>query len=475
MRLGDKGIGLFSTLLLARLLTPADFGLVAMGTAILAILSAATEFGFSQALLQGKPDDLEAFDSAWTLNVLMGLVVAAALLAISPLAANFYHDSRVITVLAALALSTGISGARNVWTIEFEREMNFRPLFSIGMTKKICMVMAATTAAVLLRDYRALIIGMVAAAVAEVSMSFIIRKERAHFGLSKARSLLHFSKWWLLSQSSTVITRRGQDAMIGRRVGAFDLGAYSVAYELATLPTTELISPVMRAVFPGYLRMRDNPERLSAAFLRVWRICILVCLPASAGIWLLADQIVPVILGSKWQQAIPLLASLSLYGGLTTLSTCFWPVVLATQGPRSLAIISVVTMLVFMPVFGILLWWKGLDVAVTWMIVSGFLQVFAWIYVARRKLTLSIHELLLAAVRPVIGCVVMTLVLSAFLQQESVAAVSVGSLLASVTIGAVVYVGAVALSWILARRPAGAERDILQIALTWMKGRQKAA
>lgn len=465
IRLFDRMLGLVSTLILARLLTPTDFGLVAMGTSILAILNAATEFGFTLALLQRRSDDKPAYDTAWTLNVLTGLGIAAVLVASIPLVIRFYDDPAVTLVLAALAISAAIAGARNVWIIEFERNMNFRPLFMLSVTKKVAMVVVTLTCAIWLQDYRALLAGIVTGSLVEVGVSFIIRRERPRCLLSQTGSLFDFSKWWILNQVTQMTGRRGQDMLVGRFLGAKELGAFSVAYELATLPTSELVAPIMRAAFPGYMHLRQDSNRLREGFLRVWSMVALIVIPAAIGMSAVAEGIAGVILGPKWTGVAPLLAMLALLGGLEALRFCFWPVVLASRGPKTCFALTLANVVVALPIFGVLLHSMGMNAAVWSVLATTGSFVVLWALLTCRLLSCGLRTLLGPVARPAIATAAMWFVLTLLGSQgwsgPSTLANLVGLVLTCLG-GAAVYSLAVYCLWRLARRPDGAEGDILR-------------
>ncbi len=466
MRVVDRLLGLVSTLVLARLLIPADFGLVAMGTSLLAILNAATEFGFTQALLQRPADDHQAYDTAWSLSILTGASVAILLLAFTPAAVGFYGDDRVGVVLATLALISLVAGLRNTWVIAFERELSFRPLFTINVAKKVCMVVVTIACAVWLSDYRALLIGMVTGASIDVLLSFTLRRERPRWRLAGASRLFDYSKWWLLHQSTQTVGRRGQDVVIGRRLGAEDLGTYSVAHELASLPTSELSGPIMRAVFPGYMQLRSQPEQLSAGFLRVWAAVAAVSIPAAAGIFYLSDAIIFVVLGSKWAAAAPLLGVLSIVGGIAGLTNCYWPLLLACRGPKTLFQVTAAHYLIEFPLFAVLLWGWGLQTAI-WGLLAASLLFAAWcgVLVVRRLAGVSGVGALRALMRPALATAVMcgTLALldDGWWLQGSSAANAV-RLLLTCGAGALVYGASLMALWYAAGRPSGLEGDLLR-------------
>ena len=283
IRVVERVIGFVSTLILARLLAPADFGVVAMGTAIQEILAAITSFGFTQALIRMPRRDHGAYSTAFTLNALTGLGIALVLLIAIPFAQTWYDDARVTGVLVVLALVSLIAGLRNSGLVRYERALDFRPFFAIALARKSTSLVVGAACALLWRDYRALLAAMLAGAIVETAIGYRLTRFRPRLTLEKARELFGFSVWWLMSQAAGMLGRRGQDVIVGQRMGAESLGQYAVALDLSTMATTEIVAPVMRAIYPGYVLMKDDSGRFFSAFSRVWGVIALLAITRCGG------------------------------------------------------------------------------------------------------------------------------------------------------------------------------------------------
>ena len=300
IRVVERVIGFVSTLVLARLLAPQDFGVVAMGTAIQGILSSLTEFGFTKAIIRMQRPQHAHYSTAFTLNAITSAVVAVALLAAIPLAQIWYDDARVAPVLITLAAISFIGGFRNLGLARYERALDFRPFFLIALARKLSSFTIGAVCALIWHDYRALLAGMLLGAVVEIASTYRLTRFRPRFTLTRARELMGFSLWWLAGEMATMFGRRGQDILVGQQLGAATLGQYAVALDLATMPTTEIVAPVMRAVYPGYMQMKDDVGRLYSAFVRVWGVIALLAIPSAIGIGCLAQLMTMVVLGPKW-------------------------------------------------------------------------------------------------------------------------------------------------------------------------------
>ena len=410
MRVVDRVIGFVSTLILARLLTPADFGVVAMGTAIQSILISLTEFGFTKALIRMKRPRHEAYSTAFTLNFLTNATVALVMLLSIPVAQAWYDDSRVGQVLLILAAVSFVSGLRNLGLAKYERALNFRPFFVLALVRKLASFCFGVALALWWHDYRALLAGMLMGTVVETAATYRLTNFRPRFTFAKVRELLGFSLWWLGSEVTSAFGQRGQDLLVGQQLGAVALGEYAVSLDLATMAPTEIAAPVMRAMYPGYMQMKDDVGRLYSAFVRVWRVIALLAIP-SAVEWPRCRIVTDVVLGPKWSGATPLIVALAAVGCLQAFSGCCWPVLLTRLGPRALFHISLLRVALTIPVFGFALYFFGLLPAIASWVACGVLILLVNAGLILRDLKGSVADLLGGIVRPTIGALAMVLVL----------------------------------------------------------------
>lgn len=199
LRFAVRGIGLVSTAVLARLLAPEDFGLVALAMMVVALLEVLGEFNFEVALLRDQHAKRSHYDTAWTLTLLRGILVAGLLLLLAQPAAIFFGDSRLATVLSVLSIAAVIHGFANIGTVEFRRELHFHREFIYSLTIKMGTVVGTLLAAVWIRNYWALVIGIICGCVVRVGLSFAMSRYRPRpvpLGMARAHhvfqvALLH--------------------------------------------------------------------------------------------------------------------------------------------------------------------------------------------------------------------------------------------------------------------------------------------
>jgi lipopolysaccharide exporter len=468
-KLLERGIGLISTLFLARLLVPADFGLVAMAMSILAALELLSSFSFDLALIQNQNAERRHYDTAWSFALMFGVANALVMCIAASFAAVFFDEPRVEGLMYALALVPLIQGFENVGVVAFQKDLELHKEFMLGLTKKLVGFAVTIFLAFMLHNYWALVAGIVATRVTGLILSYVLHPFRPRFSLNAANELFQFSKWMLLNNVLIFLNNRGTDFVIGKLSGARALGLYSVSYELANLPTTELVFPISRAVFPGYARLADDPEQLRRAFLQVIGLVALLTIPAGVGIGLVAEPLVELLLGLQWVEAVPLIQILAVFGVIRSLHGPMGSIYLALGKPRIIAalqcmqlLIAITLMLLFVPRFG--------PIGAAWAILVGaFVAMMSNYFMVLRELSLPFFGLMAVIWRPVVASFAMTATLitvsDSFWANLTGTGPTAMRLAAMIVVGAVSYATVILGCWHLAGRPRGTEMVLWELAL----------
>ena len=471
-RLVDRSVGIISTSILARLLLPADFGLVAMAMSIIALIELATAFSFEIALIQKPDPQREHYDTAWTLNILVAAGGALLTGALAYPAAAFYGDPRLAAVMFAIGAAWFVSGFENVGTVNFRRRMDFAAEFRLMATKRMITFVVTMAAAFTFRSYWALVIGMSTGRLAGVALSYLMQPFKPRLSLTCARELFSFSGWLLVNNMAVVVASRVPHFAVGRFFGAQSLGAYTVGSEISQIAHTELIAPINRALFPGYSRLVNDPAAFRRTCIDATAVILLIVLPVSIGVAVVAEQIVRVLLGAQWGEAAPVIQILALAGAATAVSSNNVQVYLALGRPHLFTLVLVtrlvllgLMMLILSTSYGV----KGIafaeliasvgSLAVGLPLLFKGLQLSAWVYLA-------------SLWRPLVASCVMGVAIY-FLNQSVGEADSFGGalfeLLYSVPVGSVIYVLLLWLLWRASGRKEGVETMLGRRAIDMLK------
>lgn len=462
-KLLERSIGLISTLILARLLAPEDFGVVAMAMTFIAMAELLTAFGFDIALIQNRGATVDHYHAAWTGNVLLGLGITAVILAAAVPIAHFYRRPDVFWVVVCLGFGPLIAGTENIGVVAFRRDLTFRREFVFQLSRKLIGFCTVVPLAFLLRNYWALVIGTLVSRCASTAISYAMHPFRPRPSLRHMGELFHFSRWILLHNVVAFVRERSSDFFVGRMFGATALGTYAVSYEFANLPTTELGAPINRALLPGFATM-ESGEEIVSAYRNAIGLLAFLAFPIAAGLFALASFFVPAVLSNKWLDAVPLMRALSLNGVMLMLHSSMCALLIARGFPARVAMANLIFVAVLLPTLAI----SGFQFGITGVAYAALLSALVctpvYLWQIRRSVAISPMVFVRAIARPTIAAAVMVFVISSLLPGHSVSmsfAQTLGWLIFGVLVGAATYLAAAYTIWGIVGRPDGAERTLV--------------
>lgn len=462
-RVTDRLIGLASTLILARVLTPADFGLVAMAMAVIGLIELATAFGFEIALVRMAQPTRAQYDTVWTLNVLFGVGCATATAIAAAPAAAFYNEPRLASVMVVLAFSWLVGSFANVGTVEFRRQLDFAKEFRFLMATRAVTFVITISAALLLRSYWALISGMLAGRVANVAFSYLWHPYRPRPCLQAVRELFSFSVWLLVEKVASFGNSQASDFVLGRTNGAVEVGVYRLGAEIGYLPGSELVAPINRALLPGASRLVEQGRDIVDVLITATGIAALVVVPACIGIAAVAGPVVRVMLGEQWLGAIPVVQIMALNALLVALWANQQTSLLAAGLPKLPGVVAVGRLVLFAPLVFALAPSHGASGVAIAALISSAIVLPIGIQISLRRLAVQTRRYAGAVWRPLVASGVMFVAIHALpFQSDFGSSLRIaGELAAEVGLGFAVYVITLGLLFLAAGRPQGAEVLVL--------------
>ncbi len=466
-----RGIGLFSTVILARLLVPADFGLVAMATAIIAALDVLSAFNLDVVLIQNQNAERKHYDTAWSFNLAAGAAQALILVLIAPLIANFYSDQRLQMIVYLLALSRLIAAGENIGMVAFRKDLQFHREFKFQVTRKIIGFTITMILAFWLRNYWALIGGTLAATFAGVALSYVMQSYRPRISFAAMGELFHFSKWLLINNFLFFILHESSSFILGKIGGPNALGLFTISYEISNLPSTDLVAPINRAIFPGYAKMASDMGVLRQGFLNVLSAIAMFVLPIGAGIVLTADPLIHLMLGPKWGDAVPLVQILAISGIIAALQTNHGPVYLALGRPKVLTLLAALHAGLLLPLLIVGAMLDGALGAAEATLLVAAITMPVNVVVLLKIIHLRASKLFEVVWRPLAATAIMILAVNAALQfapQANTFLAYLAQLLLATLSGGAVYIAAIVLLWKTTGKRPGIEQLLLnKIAMRW--------
>ena len=320
LRWAARITGLISTVILARLLTPADYGIVTIAMLIVGTVEMFSQTGQNAAVIRNPKATREHYDSAWTISLILGLSLGAIVLAATPLTTAYFHEPRAKPVVQILALRVALLGLQNVGTINFRRELKFHKQFFFTVWPELISFVVTVAGAFLLRNYWALVIGIMTKQVATVVLSYVMEPYRPRLCFDKVNEIWSFSIWMFFRNIGVQLNAQIDKIAIGGVVGTAFMGRYDVARDIAISPTQELINPMVIVLFPVMAKVQHDPEQRRKLYLTVLYWSALICVSTSIGVSLVAQDLVDLVLGPKWHDVIPLVPWFALAFGVLGLS-----------------------------------------------------------------------------------------------------------------------------------------------------------
>lgn len=466
LRLTIRSLGLISTLVLARLLVPADFGLVALASLIIGILDMVFDFSFDLYLIRQKGQDTSLYNTVWTLSVLRGSLVALLILLVAPLAAAFYASPSLVDIYHVLALGLFISGFENVGIVEFRKELRFDREFRLRLATKLVAFTTTIGMALVWQNYWALVIGTLSSQVALVMLSYMMSDYRPSLTLARWREVFRFSTWIMLASVFGALLIRYPSLIIGRFANVSSVGMYEVGREVADLPTTELVWPIARALYPGYSKVMGNMEKIRQLYLDSIGLIIALATPLALGIAVTAEPLVRVMLGMKWLEAVPFIEVLAVAGLVRLFSTGAQSIILAQGRPKLYALLALFSLLMTLPLSAIGAWQAGAIGVAYGFLVGMMLSSLAYLMSSYLLLQLSARVFIRYVHRPLLAGLGMAATVWSLLSLMEAGTADLWQALRALAVvaplGATVYITTLLLLWRLAGKPAGPEHTLLR-------------
>ncbi len=457
LRWAIRSIGLLSTIILARLLTPDDFGLITMATLIVGFVVMFTESGQTLALIRHSNPNREHFDTAWTIGILMSSLGALLVAVSAPLAELIFHDARAVPLILLLALRTFIAGFENNGVIGYRRDFRFGREFVYLIMCKFLPFVILLVSAYFIRNYLAFGIGFVGGQILSVAFSYLIHPFRPRLSLSRFHELWNYSWWMLLISVADQVSGRFEEFVAGRLFGTRALGLYNVALDVAYAPTDELILPLNRNLFAVYSRIRHDLKQISAHYRQVLSATATVSIATGLGVSLVARDLVDLIFGERWLLTVPLIQCLALGQAIDPILASIVVVFNVTGAERRSVALNwtrVVLVVPFAVVFGELWGIEGIAVARLLVIL-----LVAPLFFRGLCLTIGIgyREIFGLLWRPALAGICMAATLIGR-RADFIDLPPAVELLTRMLMGASVFIGVLTLSWFVVGRPEGFER-----------------
>ena len=375
-----------STMILARLLTPHDFGLVAMVTTVVSLLRVFKEAGLSIATVQKEQITQAQVSNLFWINVgvssLVGLILASSAWVI----AKFYHNPRLVPIALLLSLTFVINGSTVQHQALLKRQMRFKALAVIEVVSMAFGVLVGITLAALGYGYWSLVWSILSTEVAGLVLTWSISRWRPQLPTRRSGvgPLLKFGAHQTAGDLVLSIARGSDNLLIGRFFGSTALGLYSRASVLLVRPLDHFLWPVEAVIIPALSRLQSQPERYRSTFLRVYESVALIAFLGAGLLLALARPLTLVLLGPKWEHAAVIFAAFTTAAlPISVAYALTWLLTSQGRGTDILAVQSISSLIIFIS-YLVGLPFGPVGVAFAFSIIGLCVRVPIWYSVAGR-------------------------------------------------------------------------------------------
>lgn len=455
-----KALGFVSTVVMARLLVPEDYGVVAMAMLAVGLVQALLDFSAHIALLRKSEVTRVEIDSAWTLGLLQGLATGFILAAASPLLAIYFKEPRVMPVLLVLALCIPLASAGNIGLTLAHREFQFAVIFRHQVVSKLIGIGVTIAGGWWLGDYRALVIGSAAGYLSSLVLSYTMHPYRPHWDTAGIRDIWQLTKWLLLGGIAQFCLRRSDELIAARIGGAHDYGLYNVGSDLGQMPVGEVGPALLRALLPVLASLKDDVKRVNDAMVKVVAAVNTITIALAAGVAVLAVPFTTLLLGPKWIDAAPYVAVFALVASIQMVASPLNALLVLRGFTREGNRITWIEFAVFIAFACVLLPWLGL-IGLAWARVgAGLCALGVCFWIVRRYCALAPSRVLSALARPMVGAALMSVCVS---NASAVAEGIALKLFVGISCGAAFYLVWTFSTWLWVGRPEGFESTLLDL------------
>ncbi|MGB7409417.1 MAG: lipopolysaccharide biosynthesis protein [Pontixanthobacter sp.] len=480
-RVAARLFSLLNLVVLARMLSPTDYGIVALAFTVIALIFAVCETGTGTMLM--VEDDLSRphLDTAFTIHVLRGAFVSVVLVAGAYPLANLLETEALAPVFIALALTPLIGGFANPGIQIYSRNLDFSREVARDVSAAAIASLCAIAAALYFRNYWALVVGAIASSIMQASFTYWRIPFRPRFGLSEWRSFASFGKWIMAERIIAQVTKGAPQIVFWAFSTPAALGIYTIAKNLQSIPLSETLEPLKRSLLPGLATFGKDRDGLRRAFRKAQAVLAGFALPIGVAMAVAAPEIILVMVGPEWLSAIIILQILSPFLALKAAIGPVTNIALLSNGTKAIFTRAVAIACLTYPILAFGIWRSDLTGAAVALAALAIIKLWLHAMMAKQMIGEPVFGLFGNAKRSFAAAICMAAAMLALPQISTLFVFDAGNPLLETAaigltkcaIGMVVYLGVHFALWFGTGKPDGFESALIRYGtLGWTRARQ---
>lgn len=347
IRLATRSLSFIKNIIIARVLSPYQFGAFGIATLVLVFAEIATETGVNTFLIQNKEDTNKYINTSWIVSIIRGFLIFSLIFLSSSLISSFFRNKDSQFLLILISFVPLIRGFINPSVIKFQKELMFDKEFfyrtGVFLVETVFSIILVLTT----QSTSALIYGLLISALFEVMLSFVMVSSRPKLEFESAlfKKVIGYGKWITAQTVFNYFYQHGDDIAVGRILGSAPLGFYDMAYRISLVPLTDVADVVSKVTFPVYIKISDDYKRLKVAFLKTLGAVVLFTLPLGLILLFFPKEIISIVLGDKWLPAEGALKVLGIFGFVRAVSSFSQSIFLSLGKQNIFTLISFIGLL----------------------------------------------------------------------------------------------------------------------------------
>ncbi|MCL4416290.1 MAG: oligosaccharide flippase family protein [Actinobacteria bacterium] len=342
------------TSFLARLLTPAQFGLIGIATLVLSLIEIFTETGINVFLVQKSNKIEEYVNTAWIVSIFRGFIIGLLIIIGANFISVFFNSPSVYKLLILISFVPMIRGFVNPSVVQFQKDLRFDREFYFRSFLFLVESIVAVSYAFVYKTPDSIVIGLLVSAVFEVILSFALLKPipSPALKINKLKAILSSGKYITAAGIFNYLFQNLDNIIVGKTMGTVSLGFYSVAYKISIIPITEISDSISKVTFPVYAKISGDLVRLRKAFIKTTMVISLFCISFGIVLLFFTKELVLIVLGSQWLEAVPVIKALTVFGVVRGISGSSSALFLAIEKQKYVMWVTLISVLgLFLTIF----------------------------------------------------------------------------------------------------------------------------
>lgn len=363
----QRGLGVVSTLILARLLSPEHFGVVALVVISIQFFELLVETGNQQYIVQKQQVDDDDLNTAWSMDIAIKSAMAVLIMVVSPAAASFFETPELAMALSVAAVALPIRSLKTPGMFLLAREINYRPIFKLTLWQKSLSFITVITIAFVHPSHWAIIVGTLVSSLVLAIGSYRVHDFRPRWTLVRLSQQWRFSQWLLLRGIVGFTRSQIDNLMVSKIFGVTHLGGYNLVREVSLLPALSAIIPMTEPLLAAIAQSKADPKAMAYRIRLSLALLISALLPLTTFMMIFPELIVRVLLGPQWSEYAHLLQPFGLFFFTFCLFALISDAVIAQGKVKALFFFDAISTLVIIGVLlafateslGAMAWFRG--------------------------------------------------------------------------------------------------------------------